>query len=378
MLPLRFALREMRGGLHGFYVFIACIALGCMAIAGVGSLAASLADGLARQGQVILGGDLGVHADPARGHAGRAGVPRQSRQGFERRHHARHGANRRWQGHAGGNESRGRRLSAVRRGRARSARRARRRAGTTRRNLRRRGRSCPADAARHQAGRAAHHRQCHVRNPRHARERAGQARRRHRLRAAPAGEPGRLASHRPVAARQSGALALSPASGGQRQQRCRRQGGERAGPRAIPRSRLGHPQPQQRLAATRAQCGALHPVPHHRRLDRAFGRRRRRRQRGEKPSRPPARDDCHHEGARRQRPARVRDLPHAGAVAGGGRRRHRHGAGRDPAVCDFLDLWRDHSAADRAGAASGGTDAGAALWADDGARLRALAARPRP
>ena len=48
----------MRGGLRGFYVFIACIALGCMAIAGVGSLAASLADGLARQGRVILGGDL--------------------------------------------------------------------------------------------------------------------------------------------------------------------------------------------------------------------------------------------------------------------------------------------------------------------------------
>jgi putative ABC transport system permease protein len=57
-LPLRFALREMRGGLTGFYVFIACIALGSMAIAGVGSLAASLADGLAREGQVILGGDL--------------------------------------------------------------------------------------------------------------------------------------------------------------------------------------------------------------------------------------------------------------------------------------------------------------------------------
>src|SRR5476651_1201975 len=57
-LPLRFALREMRGGLRGFYVFIACIALGCMSIAGVGSLAASLSDGLARQGQVILGGDL--------------------------------------------------------------------------------------------------------------------------------------------------------------------------------------------------------------------------------------------------------------------------------------------------------------------------------
>lgn len=57
-IPLRFAWRELRGGLHGFYVFVACIALGAMAIAGVASLAASLADGLAREGRVILGGDL--------------------------------------------------------------------------------------------------------------------------------------------------------------------------------------------------------------------------------------------------------------------------------------------------------------------------------
>ena len=57
-LPLRFALREMRGGLRGFYVFIACIALGVMAIAGVGSVAGSLEDGLAREGRVILGGDV--------------------------------------------------------------------------------------------------------------------------------------------------------------------------------------------------------------------------------------------------------------------------------------------------------------------------------
>jgi putative ABC transport system permease protein len=55
---LRFALREMRGGLRGFYVFIACVALGVMAIAGVGSFASSLADGLAREGRTILGGDL--------------------------------------------------------------------------------------------------------------------------------------------------------------------------------------------------------------------------------------------------------------------------------------------------------------------------------
>jgi putative ABC transport system permease protein len=57
-LPLRFALRELRGGLRGFYVFIACIALGVTSIAGVGSLAGSLADGLAREGRVILGGDI--------------------------------------------------------------------------------------------------------------------------------------------------------------------------------------------------------------------------------------------------------------------------------------------------------------------------------
>src|ERR1700688_1536196 len=57
-LALRFALRELRGGLRGFYVFIACIALGVMAIAGVGSVAASLSEGLAREGRTLLGGDV--------------------------------------------------------------------------------------------------------------------------------------------------------------------------------------------------------------------------------------------------------------------------------------------------------------------------------
>jgi putative ABC transport system permease protein len=57
-LPLRYALRELRSGLRGFYVFIACIALGVMAISGVGSVAASLADGLAREGRTLLGGDV--------------------------------------------------------------------------------------------------------------------------------------------------------------------------------------------------------------------------------------------------------------------------------------------------------------------------------
>lgn len=57
VLALRYALRELRGGLQGFYVFIACIALGVMAISGVGSLAASLSQGLAHEGRILLGGD---------------------------------------------------------------------------------------------------------------------------------------------------------------------------------------------------------------------------------------------------------------------------------------------------------------------------------
>ena len=57
-LPLRLALRELRAGLRGFYVFIACIAFGVMAIAGVSSVATSLERGLAREGRAILGGDL--------------------------------------------------------------------------------------------------------------------------------------------------------------------------------------------------------------------------------------------------------------------------------------------------------------------------------
>ena len=55
---LRITLRELQGGLHGFYVFIACIALGVMTIASVGSFARGLTEGLAREGRVILGGDV--------------------------------------------------------------------------------------------------------------------------------------------------------------------------------------------------------------------------------------------------------------------------------------------------------------------------------
>jgi putative ABC transport system permease protein len=57
-LTFRLALRELRGGLRGFHIFIACIALGVAAIAAVGSFAGGLAEGLAREGRVILGGDV--------------------------------------------------------------------------------------------------------------------------------------------------------------------------------------------------------------------------------------------------------------------------------------------------------------------------------
>jgi putative ABC transport system permease protein len=60
-LALRLALRELRGGVRGFGVFIACIALGVFAIAGVGSSAQALVDGLAREGRAILGGDLAFY-----------------------------------------------------------------------------------------------------------------------------------------------------------------------------------------------------------------------------------------------------------------------------------------------------------------------------
>jgi len=54
----RFAWREVRGGLRGFGVFVACIALGVLAIAAVGSVSAALSDGLAQSGSLLLGGDV--------------------------------------------------------------------------------------------------------------------------------------------------------------------------------------------------------------------------------------------------------------------------------------------------------------------------------
>ena len=55
---LTLAFRELRSGLGGFHVFIACVALGVMVIAAVGTLSDALRAGFESQGARILGGDV--------------------------------------------------------------------------------------------------------------------------------------------------------------------------------------------------------------------------------------------------------------------------------------------------------------------------------
>lgn len=59
-LPVEFriAARELRAGIRGFRIFIACLALGVAAITAVGALSESVTDSLERDGQSILGGDV--------------------------------------------------------------------------------------------------------------------------------------------------------------------------------------------------------------------------------------------------------------------------------------------------------------------------------
>lgn len=56
----RVALRELRGGLSGFRVFLVCLILGVAGIAAVGSVTAAIDRGLAAEGRTILGGDAGL------------------------------------------------------------------------------------------------------------------------------------------------------------------------------------------------------------------------------------------------------------------------------------------------------------------------------
>ncbi|HLJ20909.1 MAG TPA: ABC transporter permease, partial [Stellaceae bacterium] len=57
-LAARLMRRELRGGLRGFRIFVACLALGVAVIAGVGSLAAGIRAGLEGDARAMLGGDV--------------------------------------------------------------------------------------------------------------------------------------------------------------------------------------------------------------------------------------------------------------------------------------------------------------------------------
>ena len=65
-LALLFARRELRSGLKGFRVFLACLALGVAALASAGSTAEAFRRGLAAQSRTILGGDLSATVEGRR------------------------------------------------------------------------------------------------------------------------------------------------------------------------------------------------------------------------------------------------------------------------------------------------------------------------
>jgi putative ABC transport system permease protein len=55
---LRLAGRELRGGVRGFRVFLACLVLGVGTIAAIGSLRAAVEAGLRADARLLLGGDV--------------------------------------------------------------------------------------------------------------------------------------------------------------------------------------------------------------------------------------------------------------------------------------------------------------------------------
>ena len=55
---LQLARRELRGGVRGFRVFLACLVLGVGAIAGIGSLTEAVVAGIRGDARLLLGGDV--------------------------------------------------------------------------------------------------------------------------------------------------------------------------------------------------------------------------------------------------------------------------------------------------------------------------------
>ena len=62
MIAWTLARRELRGGVRGLRIVLACLALGVAAIAAVGNLQAGIARGLAENGRTLLGGDIAVQS----------------------------------------------------------------------------------------------------------------------------------------------------------------------------------------------------------------------------------------------------------------------------------------------------------------------------
>ncbi|MEL6287928.1 MAG: hypothetical protein AAFQ35_04030, partial [Pseudomonadota bacterium] len=59
-LVRRLALRDLRGSLRGFSVFVTCLALGVAIITAVGIVADSLTAGFTGEGRRLLGGDVAL------------------------------------------------------------------------------------------------------------------------------------------------------------------------------------------------------------------------------------------------------------------------------------------------------------------------------
>jgi putative ABC transport system permease protein len=58
LYALTLARRELRGGVRGFRIFLACLVLGVAAIAAIGSLQAAVEAGISRDARALLGGDV--------------------------------------------------------------------------------------------------------------------------------------------------------------------------------------------------------------------------------------------------------------------------------------------------------------------------------
>ena len=198
-----------------------------MAIAGVGSVAASLSEGLTREGRTLLGGDIAFsliqrEAKPdeiaflrARGEVSVAAALRvMARSGDGRLALVELKA-------VDGNYPMLGELTLDPKMPMPDL------LGDARRRVRRGGGFHAAGAARSQARRPRDDRQRDVPDPQRGRRRAGQARRQCRPRTALPGQRGCLARHRTVAARQPGALDLPAEAAGQCGRRARRQAVDR-------------------------------------------------------------------------------------------------------------------------------------------------------